>query len=140
MLSAKFYLFKKTANGSFRQGITMGKCKTKVVQADLNIFTHIQHITAYSDILRHNQAYSGIFRTLCNPDIFKTMVYLELQDIQNQKHIQNRGIFRTLAYSNPGIFGILVYSEPYYVQKPGIFRIKTLTYSQSCQTSTMERL
>ena len=34
--------------GSFRKGITMEKCKTDAVQADLTIFTHIP-------------AYSGIF-------------------------------------------------------------------------------
>ena len=37
----KFCLFKKT-NVSFRQGITIGKCKTKSIQADVVIFRHIQ--------------------------------------------------------------------------------------------------
>ena len=57
-------------------------------------------------ILRHNQAYpgitlaySGIFKTLCNPGIFRTVVYPEPWHIQNQKLIQNPGIFRTLEYS-----------------------------------------
>ena len=40
--------------------------------------------------------YSGIIRTLCNHDIFKTY------------HIQN-----------PGIFSTLVYLEPWYSQNPG---------------------
>ena len=35
------------------------------------------HIPGYSGILMHNQAYSGIFRTLCNFGIFKTLVYSE---------------------------------------------------------------
>ena len=45
----QFCLFKKTVYASFKQWITMGKCKTKAIQADLDIFTHIQ---AYSDIFR----------------------------------------------------------------------------------------
>ena len=42
-----FFLFKKTIYGSFRQGITMEKCKTKAIQADLTIPTHI---SSYSSI------------------------------------------------------------------------------------------
>ena len=30
-----------------------------------------------------------------------TLAYLEPRYIQNQKHIQSRGMFRTLAYSEP---------------------------------------
>ena len=55
----KLCLFKKAAFGSFRQGITMGKCKTKAIQADVGIFTYIP---AHSTIFRHIQAYSSTFR------------------------------------------------------------------------------
>ena len=55
----------------FRQGITMGKQKTKDIQTDLGTFRHNQ---AYPGII---QAYSGTFRTLCYPDMFKTVVYPE---------------------------------------------------------------
>ena len=76
----------------------------------------------YSGILRHNQAYLGIFRNysgiFCTlhktgifrthmvysnhgifktRDIFRTMVYPKLWYIQNQRHIQNPGLFRTGA-------------------------------------------
>ena len=44
-------------------------------------------------------AYSGIFRTQCYPDIFKTVVCPERWYIQNQKHIHNSGTFRTPLYS-----------------------------------------
>ena len=61
--------------------ITMGTCKTKAIQTDLSISTHI---LTYSGILSHNraypgiiQAYSGIIRTLCNPGIFRNLTYLE---------------------------------------------------------------
>ena len=57
----------------------MGECKTKAIQTDLGTF-------------RHNQTfrnYSGIFRALSYPDIFKT------------------DISRTLTYSEPES-----YSEP----------------------------
>ena len=64
----------------------MGKCKTKAIQTDLGIF-------------RHNQAYPGIIQAY--PKLCVTLAYLEpwyIQnpDIQNQKHIQNSGLFRHL--------------------------------------------
>ena len=43
-------------------------------------------------IFRHNQAYSA-------PCV--TVVYLEPSQIANQRHTQNPGIFRRLAYSEP---------------------------------------
>ena len=59
----------------------MGKCKAKVAQTDLGIFTHIQ---VYSVLFRHIQAYlgiiqiyTGVFRTLCNPGILRTLVCSE---------------------------------------------------------------
>ena len=52
----------------------MEKCKIKAIQADSVLLLHIQ---AYSHLFRDNQvysgfiqAYSGIFRTLCNPGVF----------------------------------------------------------------------
>ena len=81
----------------------MGKSKTKAIQVDWGIFLHVQ---AYLDISRHIQAYSWIFRnysgifwTLCNPNMFRTLVYLESWHIQNQRHIQNPGLSKTLAHS-----------------------------------------
>ena len=62
----------------------MGKCNTKVIQADLGIFTNI---AAYLAIIRHIQE-SGIFRYIRNPDILKTVVYSEHWHIQNKRHIQ----------------------------------------------------
>ena len=64
--------------------MTIGKCETKVIQTDLSTFRHNQ---AYPGII---QVYSGILSILCNPD----MVYPEPWHIQNQKHIQNPGIFK----------------------------------------------
>ena len=49
----------------------MGECKAKVIQTSLGTLRHNQ---TYSGII---QAYSSIFRALCYPDIFKTMVYPE---------------------------------------------------------------
>ena len=57
--------------GSFRQRITIGKRKTKAIQTDLGIFRHNQ---TYPRII---QAYSGIYRALCNSGIFRTVLYLE---------------------------------------------------------------
>ena len=85
----------------------MSKYKTKAIQTDLGTFRHNQ---VYPGII---QTYSGIFKTLCNPGIFRTVVYPESWHIQNQKYIQNPSIFTTLAYS-----------EPTYIQKAGIFKIQ----------------
>ena len=81
------------------QCIIIEKCKAKAIQADLTIFTHIPAysgmftlIQTQSNIFRN---YSSIFRTLCN------LVYFESYHVQNQKHIQNRVIFRTPKYSAP---------------------------------------
>ena len=85
----------------------MSKCKIKAIQTDSGTFRDNQ---TYLGII---PAYVGIFRTLCYPDIFKTVVYLELWHIQKKKHIQN-----------PSIFTTLVYSETRYIQNDGIFRIR----------------
>ena len=69
----------------------MGKCKTKAIQTDLGTFRHNQ---AYPGII---QAYSGIFKTLCNPGIFRTVAYSETPYIQNVGILKLRGIFRTLS-------------------------------------------
>ena len=84
----------------------MGECKAKAIQTDLGTFRHNK---TYPAII---QAYSGIFRTLYYPDIFKTVVYRKHWYIHKQKHIQN-----------PGIFTTLVYSEPRYIQNAGILQI-----------------
>ena len=55
-----------------------------------------QHIEAYSDIVKLSVIftnYSGIFKTLCNPGIFSTLVYSKLWYIQNQNNIQNSHSF-----------------------------------------------
>ena len=82
-------------------------CKTKAIQTDWCIFRHNQ---VYPGII---QAYSVIFKTLCNPGMFRTLVYPEPWHIQNQKHIQSLGIFRAL-----------VYSEPPSILNAGIFKIR----------------
>ena len=78
----------------------------------------------YSVIFRN---YSGIFWTLCNSGIFRTLLwYSESWHIQNQRHI------RTLAYpklwhiqnqrniQDPGLFRILGYSEPEAYSEPSL--------------------
>ena len=52
-----------------------------------------------------------IFKT---KGIFRTLVYPKLWHIQNQRHIQNPGLFKTLGYSEPE------------------------TYAEPCQVSMME--
>ena len=93
--------------------ITMKKFKTKAIQADEGIFTHI---LAYSNIFKHKQSI-GIFRTLCNPGIFRTLAYTEQKAYSESWYIENRGIFRTL-----------VYSETWHTQNPGIFKTLSNIY------------
>ena len=69
--------------------------------------------------------FTSIFKILCDPGLFRTMVYSEQEGYPEPWYIQRPGIFRPL-----------VYSEPCYIQNPGIFR--TQKYSETCQTSTME--
>ena len=73
----------------------MGECKTKAIQTNLGTFRHNQ---TYPGII---QAYSCIFRTLCNPGIFKIVVCPEPWHIQGERDIWNPGIFTTLVYLEP---------------------------------------
>ena len=54
-----------------------GIFSTLFLQLYVDIFNHIQHyiLTHTETFLRHIQAYSGIFSTLCNTCIFKTFPY-----------------------------------------------------------------
>ena len=122
------YVFKQKrdckTNGEMR------KCKKKKPFRQIQTYSCIfRHIQTYPDIIRHIQAYSepcvtlaysktliysesGIFKTRV---MFRTPVYPKLWHIQNQRYIQNPRLLRTLGYAVPE------------------------TYSEPCQTSTMER-
>ena len=81
----------------------MGKCKTNAIQTKLGTFRHNQK----------SRNYSGILRTLCYPDIFKTdiyrsLTYSELWHIQNAGIFRIRGIFRTLSNIYDEVFSKLV--------------------------------
>ena len=67
----------------------MKKFKTKAIQADEGIFTHI---LAYSDIFKHKQS-------TASSEASVTLAYLEPWYMQNKKHILSRDILRTMAYS-----------------------------------------
>ena len=103
--------------------------KTKAIQANLGIFMHIlaywsifRHIQAWSGIFRN---YSGIFKTLGKPLIFRTQEYSEPEGYPESWNNENSGIFRTRRHiQNPGIFRTLIYPEPWYIQNPGILRTK----------------
>ena len=82
------------------------------------------HIHSYSALLRHIhaywvifQAYSGIFSTLCNPHLFKTL--WNIDEAYSQpchralfSHIQTYKLLQHLHMEKPGIFRILEYSKP----------------------------
>ena len=89
----------------------MGKYKTKVIQANLGILTHIP--------------------TYSEPCV--TLRYSEPLQIQNQMRIQNLSRFRALVCSkpwhilnqryidDPDIFRTQTYLEPKYIQSPKAF-------------------
>ena len=62
---------------------------------------YIHAIVAYPDIFKHKQTYSQAYAEPSVP-----LTYLEPWYIQNQMHIQGRGLFRTRS-----IFRAVVYSE-----------------------------
>ena len=102
---------KKVTKRSSRQRIKWDM-QNKANQAGLNILTNIP---TYSAIFRLNQAYSGpiqahsgIFRTLCNSDIFKILVY------SGPRNIQDRGIFRILSNIYDGVFYKIVNGYNYF--------------------------
>ena len=97
----------------------MGECKAKPIQTNLGTFMHNK---TYSGIIL---AYSGIFRNLYYPEIFKTVAYPVLLHLQNQNHIQNLSIFTTLLHS-----------EPHYIQNAGIFRALPHIYSEAVVVSS----
>ena len=68
-IEIKFLLSKETVYGSFRSRITTSECKIKAIGRNIGTFRHYE---TYPGITQVN---SGIFRTLCYPDIFKTAVY-----------------------------------------------------------------
>ena len=90
----------------------MGRSKTKANQGELGIFTHIP---AYSGMLRHNQvssgiiqAYSGIFRTLYNSGMFKT---LACPGIFRKQNIHCVKTVRIRSYSGPHFSRIFPHSD-----------------------------
>ena len=86
----------------------------------------MRNIHACSDISRHNQTYSGIFKNYS--DIFQTLC--------------DPGIFRIMVYSK-----LMAYSGPLYIQISGTFRIRDRagssepeSYSEPCQASAIEHV
>ena len=75
-----------------------------------------------------------LFRTICNPSIFKTLAYSELKAYwYTVKHLPWNILFKTLC--NPDIFRALVYSELWYILK-----LKHIqSYSEYLRCSTLLR-
>ena len=116
----------------------MGNCGN-VKQKPQHIYTYssiYRHIQTYPDILRHIQTYSRIIRAYSEPCV--TLTCLGLWYIQNHGMFKTRNIFRTLV--DPKIWNI---QNQRHIQNPGLFRtlgyLELDTYSEHCQTLTMER-
>ena len=97
-----------------------------LIQRYYDIFTHIE------TLLRHVQAYSDIFSTLCNPRIFKSLRYSEpvahlklreglIRNIQNPFIGHHWASFSHIqAYAEP--CATFAYAEAWDTWNPGIFR------------------
>ena len=77
---------------------------------------------------------SSIFRTFCNPRMYRNSAYLEWETLCNPGnwepwHIVNSGIFRTLTYLKPG-----TYSEALQRFKMGCFKYFSNTLYLRCLT------
>ena len=84
----------------------------------------------------------------------QTIIFIEIsthwgpEEYSEPWHIQNSGIFRTLAYWEPEAYSepwnieTLTNLEAYDTENPGIFRTpafwKPVAYSEPCQITTME--
>ena len=95
-------------------------------------------IKAYSHILRHIQAYSVIFSTLCNPHIFATLpLFWALAYLAFKTNLKaySRGLFKTETLTKdiqkalfshiqafPEPWATLAYAETWHTQNPRIFR------------------
>ena len=74
----------------------MGTSKAKPVR-QIYVYSRIfGHIQVYSGIIH---VYLGIFRTLCKPDIFRTLPYIEPEAYSGPWYIQNPGMLRAEAYT-----------------------------------------
>ena len=91
--------------------------RAQFIVINSGIFRHI-HV-----ILSHIEPCCGIFRTLCNSCICKTLPYLEYWHIENPRYIQNSVkaysvIFRTLCNAciwRTMSFRALLYSEFWHI-------------------------
>ena len=86
--------------------------KEMLNKSHLGRFSHIhacsgifRHFQTYPDIIGHIQGISGVVQAYSEPCV--TLSYAELWYIQNQTHVQNLGISKTLAHSEPDAY----YSE-----------------------------
>ena len=85
---------------------------------------HIQNPRHIQNTAKHLSR-NILFKTLCNPDIFRNLVYSELWYILKSKHIQNPAeylrwsiLLRTLY--NYSIFRRLIYSKLSLIQKASV--------------------
>ena len=97
--SSLLQVFKQVTTCSSRKGIVneeMGKYKTNVIQADLDIFNAYSSMFRYPSIFRHIQTYLGIIQAYSEPCV--TLTYSELWYIHNSVIFKTRGIFKTAVY------------------------------------------
>ena len=101
-----------------------GKVKQKPFKQIYAYSRIFRHIDAYSDISRHNQAYLGIIQAYSEPCV--TLACSELWYIQNPDILQTRGIFRSLIY--PKFWHI---QNQRHIQNPGLWDSQNRGHTQN---------
>ena len=96
----------------------------KLIQQMVEAKKHIQNPSHIQNTVKH-LLQNVLFGTLCNPDIFRTIVFSVFWDILKSKHIQNpakylkwRILLRTLCNYNK--FRPPIYSELWCIQNPSM--------------------
>ena len=97
----------------------MEKCKTKAIQADVGMFTHIR---AYSDIFKEKQPYS---QAHSEPSV--NLAYLESWHIQNPAKHLRWSIFAKIV-NNYNYFHNISFSSSLLYEKYMIFLEKYLIF------------
>ena len=107
----RFCLVEKTVYSSFRETITIGKSKAKLIQSELGIFTHVP---PYSSKFRRIHAESKILSALLYSEpshIQNCVAFKRLRYLQRFKHLRwniLQNIERLKLFSQYQFFVLLV--------------------------------
>ena len=88
---------------------------------------HIQNPRHIHNTVKH-LSQNILFKTLCNPDMFRTLVYSPLWYILKSKHIQNPAEYLRLSILLRTLCNYSIFRRPIYSKLP-LFQNMCVTYS-----------